>query len=121
MDYIMSLKKGTFLASLALPMSTIAADIALQANQIGYPAQAVKQAMICNSSVSEYSIVDAKSGTVVYKDSLPKAKSWRASGDNVTWADFTKFSIPGEYKLKIGTKESEPFKVQKDRFHSCTY
>lgn len=114
MDYIMRLKKGIFLASLALPMSTMAADIALQANQIGYPSQAVKQAMICNSTVSEYSIVDAKSGTVVYKDSLPKAKSWRASGDNVTWADFTKFSIPGEYKLKIGTKESEPFKVQKD-------
>ena len=72
MDYIMRLKKGIFLASLALPMSTMAADIALQTNQIGYPSQAVKQAMICNSSVSEYSIVDAKSGTVVYKDSLQR-------------------------------------------------
>ena len=95
-------------------MCTMAADMSLQTNQIGYPAQSVKQAMICNSNVSEYAIVDAKSGTVVYKDSLPKSKSWRASGDNVTWADFTKFSIPGEYKLKIGDKESAPFKVQKD-------
>lgn len=110
----MDFKKAIIFASLALPMSTMAADITLQANQIGYPAQSVKQAMICNSNVSEYSIVDAKSGTVVYKDSLPKAKSWRTSGDNITWADFTKFSIPGEYKLKIGSKESAPFKVQKD-------
>ena len=92
----MDLKKSIFLASLAMPVCSMAADVTLQANQIGYPAQAVKQAMICNSTVSEYSIVDAKSGTVVYKDSLPKAKSWRASGDNVTWADFTKFSIRGE-------------------------
>lgn len=110
----MDFKKDVLVAALAVPMCTMAADMSLQTNQIGYPAQSVKQAMICNSTVSEYSIVDAKSGTVVYKDSLPKSKSWRTSGDNVTWADFTKFSIPGEYKLKIGDKESAPFKVQKN-------
>lgn len=110
----MDLKKNIILAALSMPVCSMAADIALQTNQIGYPAQSVKQAMICNSKVSEYSIVDAKTGTVVYKDSLPKAKSWRASGDNITWADFTKFSIPGEYKLKIGANESAPFKVHKN-------
>ena len=88
-----------------------AADAGMHVDQVGYLTGREKTAMVTDSGVTEFSLVDAKTGKVVYQGQLSAVKADALSAENLRRADFTAFNTPGTYKLKVGNRESYDFAI----------
>ena len=88
-----------------------AADAGMHVDQVGYLTGREKTAMVTDSGVTEFSLVDAKTGKVVYRGQLSAVKADALSAENLRRADFTAFNTPGTYKLKVGNRESYDFAI----------
>lgn len=83
---------------------------AILLNQIGYPTNAAKKALI-RSDVKSFEIKDAE-GNSVYSGDLSDSRYWELSGDAVSVADFSSITEKGEYVLCINDTEcSAPFEI----------
>ena len=82
-------------------------------NQLGYLPQGYKSAVILGSEKA-YSIVDAKTNNVVYQGALSDPQYWAPSGETVRLAEFSAFSTPGSYKIRVGTSSSHEFDVDRN-------
>ncbi|MEQ9310196.1 MAG: glycoside hydrolase family 9 protein [Balneolaceae bacterium] len=88
--------------------SSFSNDILL--NQIGYPTNAQKKALIRSES-SGFEIKNSK-GEIVYSGKLSDPSYWELSGDEVSIADFSELTEDGEYILCISDNEcSAPFEI----------
>jgi len=81
-------------------------------NQLGYYPKSVKKAIVVESKVSTFEIVNAK-GKSVYKGVMSKPTFYDQSGENVQVADFSDFIAHGIFTFKVSdTKESCKFEIK---------
>jgi len=79
-------------------------------NQIGYPTNAAKKALI-RADVDAFIIKD-ENGNSVFNGTVTEPKYWELSGDAVGVADFSALNEPGEYILCIAVDYcSYPFEI----------
>lgn len=82
----------------------------IKVNQIGYLTNGNKQAVVVEPDDDSFEIIDG-SDSVLYQGTLLESKYWELSGEEVSIADFSKFNIPGEYKIKSSGFISRPFVI----------
>ena len=81
-----------------------AALLAIHLDQVGYPPQAPKVAVVVGEA-SEFTV--HRDDKIVLQGRLTRAQHDRLTGDNVRHADFSKITKPGRYELRVGdTKAS---------------
>lgn len=87
-------------------------------NQLGYEPEVVKIAII-RADVSEFKVLNAKTGKVVFKGKTGEPKYWALSGDTARIADFSSVTKPGKYRISIGGKfpSSYEFVIGKEVYH----
>jgi endoglucanase len=91
---------------------TILSAGVIHVNQIGYYPKGTKIAIAVGAKGDSFSIVSASSREVVFTKKLTPSDKWEASGETPLIADFTEFTTPGEYKIKIAKcKDSYVFKI----------
>ncbi len=86
-------------------------------NQTGYYPSGPKFGMMAadvENRVSKWELVDVESGEVVISGATESSQYDEASGDFVSVADFSEWTEPGEYVLRIGEGESAPFVISSD-------
>lgn len=91
----------------------------IKLNQIGFYPKSEKTAIIPDGRVgsSFYIINDISKDTVF--NGIVKAKSyWEWSDEQVSQADFSALTIPGQYIIRVGSSESYPFEVKTDLYES---
>jgi endoglucanase len=84
---------------------------AVHINQVGYRADAPKVALIYACPSGKFSLVDCRSGKVVFAGKTSKNAYWTAAGGDVCRADFSSFKVPGRYLIKVGKVSSFPFNI----------
>lgn len=85
----------------------------IRLNQIGYLPQAPKLAVVPDGGGAEFWLVDVASGTEVLRGPLGRAQRWEEAGETVKIADFSAFSKPGRYQLRVShLADSMPFDIR---------
>jgi len=83
-------------------------------NEVGYEQNGPKRAIIQSSGTiadSKAILVNSQGGTEKEIDLSEQTTVNGWSGRNFKVADFSNFKTAGTYKLKVGSKESQPFKI----------
>ncbi|MBN2341002.1 MAG: glycoside hydrolase family 9 protein [Deltaproteobacteria bacterium] len=84
----------------------------IQLNQIGFPPEASKIAVVPNVQASTFRIVDTHTGKVAFESTLTDARYWDLAEETVKLADFSGFQAPGTYRLDVTDAESSyPFVI----------
>jgi endoglucanase len=84
----------------------------IHVNQIGYYPNGTKIAIAVGAKGDSFSIVSASSREVVFTKKLTVSDTWDASGETTVIADFTEFTTPGDYKIRIARcKDSYVFTI----------
>ena len=83
-------------------------------NQIGYPVDAPKKALVRIDG--EEFILKNTAGSIVFNAPLGDRKYWELSGDEVVVADFSSITVPGEYTLCVNERCSYPFEIGKNLY-----
>jgi endoglucanase len=80
-------------------------------NQIGYYTTGPKRFVAVEVKSDRFEII-SEDGQAVYSGNLSNAIFWDTSGENVRRGDFTEFSIPGTYRIRIdGIGNSHSFSI----------
>lgn len=82
----------------------------IKVNQIGYLTHGIKQAVVAEPDEDAFEIIDG-ADRVLYRGTLLASKYWELSGEEVAIADFSKFNIPGRYRIKSSGSISRPFVI----------
>jgi len=114
----------TVIASfLILPLTAAAAMEEIRINQVGFYPKSRKVAVVINRDAAandtEFQVVRASDGRVVFNGNLSETHVWKESGETGRWADFTILDNPGRYKLVVGGRESHPFHISSDIFRDA--
>ena len=88
-----------------------AADPGLHVDQVGYLTGHEKVAMVTAKGEKTFSLVDARTGKVVYEGKLSAPAKDAMSEENLQRADFTAFKKPGTYRLQVGSRSSYDFVI----------
>lgn len=79
-------------------------------NQVGYPTNASKKALI-RADVNSFEVKNGE-GETVYTGNLSEPSYWKLSGDAVAIADFSEITEKGKYTVCINDTEcSAPFEI----------
>ena len=90
-------------------------------NQVGYFPGLAKIATVKNPNAVAWELLDA-GGQVVHKGTTIPFGPDKASGDNVSVADFTSFAGKGNgYVLKVAGDASHPFDIREDIYSKLKY
>lgn len=96
----------------------------IQFNQVGYLTAGAKWAAVSAATPAvgaEFSVVDAKTGQVVFKGNLGAAAEWPLSKEAVRLADFSGLQTPGSYRLRVaGVPDSAPFSIAGNSYEAVT-
>ena len=84
---------------IAIVPSLYATD-SIRLNQIGFYPNSPKIAAVKDIEGSPFFLVDPE-GDTLYSGGLTGTRYWEHSGENVSLADFSTFTIPGEYRLCV--------------------
>jgi endoglucanase len=96
-------------------IASVDAAAAIRVNQLGFPPQADKVAVVTDSAATSFEVVAADSGKTVFRSDLGAASVWKPSGETARLADFSKLTAPGEYRIKIdGAPLSDRFVIRAD-------
>jgi endoglucanase len=94
------------------------AAAAIRVNQLGFPPQAEKLAVVTDAATS-FEVVNAADGKTVFRGQLGAPALWKASAETVRLADFSALSAPGEYRIKIdGATLSDRFVIRADAYRA---
>ena len=86
----------------------------IKVNQLGFLPSAPKVAIIPDSGATTFSVVDAQ-GNAVFNGSLSAAAEWAPSAETVRKADFSTFTTPGTYRVRVaGLEDSNRFNISAD-------
>lgn len=80
------------------------ASAAIRVNQVGFAPQASKQAVVTDSTATNFEIVTADTGKTVFSGKLGAPTVWSASAESARLADFSALSAPGDYRIKLDGK-----------------
>lgn len=82
-------------------------------NQIGFVPAAPKMAVVPASAGIEFWVVDVESGTEVLRGPLTEPQTWELAGETVRIADFSAFTKPGRYQVRVNqTEDSASFSIK---------
>lgn len=82
-------------------------------NQIGYYEAGPKRFVIVEATPTQFDLID-ENDQVVYSGTFSEAVFWKSSGENVRIGDFTEYTLPGSYRIRIeGMGTSYPFIIDK--------
>lgn len=107
-------------ASSALPSSSAASSTALSGaliklNQLGFVPAAAKWALVPEVPATDFNVIDANTGAVVFTGALSAAAPWEPAQEQVKLADFSVLKTPGEYRLRVaGVTDSYSFVIAQD-------
>lgn len=88
----------------------------IKVNQLGFLPEAPKVAIVPNTGATTFSLVDGQNNSV-FNGNLSAAATWAPSQENVRKADFSTFTTPGVYRIKVaGVADSETFSIGNDVF-----
>lgn len=88
-------------------------------NQTGYLPSGEKSAVFrLNALGSSFELVD-ESGKAVYTGKLSEPKNDPASGETVSFGDFSDFTAEGIYRIRASGQESAPFTVSGNVYKDC--
>ncbi len=88
----------------------------IRINQVGYYPDAVKRALVVNTTSDHFKITSMDGKTVFESDLIPEGY-WNASGEQVFLADFSDFTDSGMYVLEVAdTGQSHPFSIADDLY-----
>jgi len=94
---------------------TVTTDIRL--NQAGFLPNAVKLAVVVNSQSSTFTVLTSDLGQEVFQGQLLPPVYYTSSGEEVSLADFTLLTEPGEYVLVVDDLgKSVPFRINENVF-----
>lgn len=103
---------GMLSPMMASSAQALAASPDIHVDQVGYMTNLDKVAMVTLPAAGDsFTLVDSKTGAVVYTGQLSQPVFDKSSGDTVRQADFTAFQQPGTYKLVIGAENSYDFSI----------
>lgn len=103
---------GLLSPMMASSAQALAASPGIHVDQVGYMTNLDKVAMVTLPAAGDsFTLVDSKTGAVVYTGQLSQPVFDKSSGDTVRQADFTAFQQPGTYKLVIGAENSYDFSI----------
>jgi endoglucanase len=84
----------------------------IRVDQIGYPADAPKIAIVVSDAAKTFAIHRAADGAKVFEGDLSAVKHDELSGDPVRSADFSAVREPGVYEIRVpGLGRSWPFRI----------
>jgi len=70
-----------------------------------------------NTGATTFALIDGQNNTV-FSGNLSAAATWEPSQENVRKADFSSFSTPGTYRIRVaGLADSNSFRIDKDVFN----
>jgi len=97
------------------------AAAAIRVNQLGFPPQAEKLAVVTNGAASRFEVVAADSGKTVLSGELGAPARWTASAETARIADFSALTAPGQYRIKVnGEPLSDRFTVGADVYRDLS-
>jgi endoglucanase len=109
--------KNIVLPLLALLIGADAAAAAIRVNQLGFPPQADKLAVVTDSAATSFEVLRADNGQTVFRGDLGAQAQWKASAETVRLADFSALTAAGEYRLKVsGAAPSDRFAIGADAY-----
>lgn len=85
-------------------------------NQVGYSPAASKVAIVSAGKEDFFELLDANDERVVYRAKLAEPALWEYSKERVQKADFSDFSVSGEFYLRVAGTLSMPFKISDNVF-----
>lgn len=86
----------------------------IKVNQLGFLPDAPKIAVVPDSNAGQFQLINS-GGSVVYTGNLSAAATWAPSGEKVRKADFSTFTTPGIYKIRVaGVADSLSFTIGND-------
>jgi hypothetical protein len=104
-----------FLAALLLIANPLRAETHVRANQVGYAPSDPKVGMAFSKSPlpETFAIIDAESGTSAFNGKAQNRPERWGQFTHHAELDFTVFTRPGRYVLRIGDASSLPFSIGK--------
>jgi endoglucanase len=100
-----------------LLVAGVDAGAAIRVNQLGFPPQADKLAVVTDSAATSFEVVAADSGKTVFQGNLGAPALWKPSAETVRLADFSALTAPGEYRIKVaGAALSDRFVIRADAY-----
>ena len=95
-------------------------ELAININQVGYLPKDTKTAIFRDSAAdTEFNVVKADSGEVVYTGKISGEKESTSTGEKVAYGDFSSFTTPGTYKIQAkNAGESSPFVIGNDIYNN---
>ncbi len=105
------------LLAAALPTlaSASAATNQIKINQVGFVPSAQKLAVVPASGGDRFAVVRLDTEEPVYRGTLGPAATWPYSAESVRIADFSGFTQPGVYRLRVeGLPDSPVFHIASD-------
>lgn len=94
-------------------------DASIQVNQLGFTPDAAKAAVVPANGADRFELIDIRSGQSVYSGTLSEGRTWEHSGERVRQADFSSFTRPGRYQVRVaGLAESPEFEVREDVYQA---
>lgn len=90
----------------------------IRLNQVGYYPKGPKTAVVIGSDQEKFSVVNAETEEVAFTGKLESKGQWEHSGEEASLADFSDFSKPGKYFIKVkGLADSYPFEIKEHVAH----
>lgn len=81
-------------------------------NQLGFLPGGHKLAVVPDVPADSFTILEAANGTPVYSGALGAAREWPPANERARLADFSDFSTPGSYLLRVeGVEDSAAFAI----------
>ncbi len=110
---------SAFCSFLLLPLLSFqtANQAWIRINQLGYTPQSVKVAVWvskANSSISTFELVEAGTNRQVFKGKASKMFGAYGPFTQSSRLNFSKYTVPGKYYLKVGDTRSPEFTIGKD-------
>jgi len=101
-------------------ISNVIADAqgVIKVNQVGYLPSASKVAIVSASKEKRFHVVRVADSKVVYSADLSAPKDWSFSQESVQQADFSSFTLDGEYQIKVAETLSSSFSIGDDALDS---
>jgi endoglucanase len=97
------------------PLPALPAVARIEVNQVGFLPGAAKWAVVSDVASSSFVVLDATTGREVYRGTLGPATEWAPAQEAVRLADFSAFTTPGEYRLRVqGVADSARFTISPD-------
>ncbi len=107
-----------FIALFSFTVKAQEATDNIRINHIGFYVQGPKVAIVVDPKSEKFSIIPVGGKDTVFSGTLKKMGTWEYSAENVSKADFSKFTKPGSYILHVqGIGSSYPFEIK----HSVHY